>query len=188
MLAKREERFRAAILKIIDAVVYHLGSIEYANSDDSEHYRHLVSRQVEAVFELAELIGYDLWSETAEPVGKDDRPIARHLRDAVAEHGEGVHCAVPDCWEPAVPLRDRPRSLPAGSRWPSCPELCERHATLRCRLLMEHARVRRVHVGLMPLPEVAHLALSPEVLGQFERILRSVPKGADRPQESDPPN
>ncbi len=180
---------RSAILKLIDAVVYHLGSDEYENPDDDEHYQYLVTNKVEAIFEIAELIGYDLWSEKAGPVGTTEYvPIARLLREADATHGMQRCCEVPGCEEEPVRLRDRPKALPRGTRWPTCPELCARHAVRRCELLVQSTATRPVHAGLMPLPEVAHLAVSPEVLGQLERDLRSVPNGADRAQGLDPPN
>jgi hypothetical protein len=132
---------RAHILSLIEAVVYTLGSDEYRAIADDDHYRRLVSQQVEAAFLLAEEIDFDLWSEVAEPVGCDEyKPIAVWLREADAMFGMPTVCAVPQCSETPVPCCRRPRSLPRGTRWPSCPELCAAHSAMRCKILGESAR------------------------------------------------
>ena len=166
---------REHVLKFIDAVVYTLGSSGYVPMDldiaYDEHCRGLVSNLVEAVFLLAEEIGFDLWEEVAAPVGcRDDAPIAVLLRDADDAFGMRRSCPVRGCRE--RPLRSclRPASLPAGTRWPSCPELCCRHTELRLdrleRRLGRTALRRRgpIHTCGMPMPAFAHLADPPEQL------------------------
>jgi hypothetical protein len=83
-------------------------------------------------------------------------------------------CAVWGCSTSRAPLIPRPASLPHGTRWPTCPELCAFHAALRLRVLQ--ARVHHelpAHTGPvaangMPLPAFVGFAPSPEQLSNLE--------------------
>ena len=67
---------RPVLMNLIYAVVHTLASSEYVPLSDDEHYRGLVTSQVESILALADEAGVDLWAETTEPVGREMMPIA----------------------------------------------------------------------------------------------------------------
>ena len=159
---------RAVLLQLIDAITYTLGSNEYAPPSRDEHDRQLVTRQVDAVTRLAEEIGMDLWSEREAPFCSDEMPVAMILRGADAKFGLPRTCPVPGCDKEVQPCCARPPGLPVGTKWPSAPELCSRHAGVRLQELTRRVKTDRsdhvgpVHAACMPMPSVVDLAPSPE--------------------------
>jgi hypothetical protein len=165
---------RSLIRTLIEAFVYTVGSTDYEAVADDDHYRGLVSRQVEAILLLAEELELDVWKELEAPVGRDDTPIAVLLREADAKFGMPPVCAVPGCTDEPMPCCQRPDHLPARTRWPSCPELCAQHSAMRYDVLASRVKRQRpqhrgpIHVGLMPMPAVADLAPTPEEMARLE--------------------
>jgi len=171
--SKKVSVSREHLDKLIDAVVYTLGSADYAPIEEDDHYRYLLSNQVEAICDIAEEIGVDLWEETAGPFGREYTPIAILLREVERKFGMPRCCLVPECNADVVWCAPRPKTLATGTRWPPCPELCEHHTAARLELLERRVRRelphydRATHVGGMPMPAVAHLAPTPAQLGLF---------------------
>ena len=164
---------RSLIVSLIDALVYTLGSADYSLVQEDEHYRGLVTLQVETVLRLADEIQLDLWEETAAPVGHDDLPIALLLREADFRFGLPRECAVPACRAAPVLCCPRPRYLATGTTWPSCPELCAPHTSIRLNVVAMRTRIHlphhrgAVHAAGMPLPEVLSVVPTPEEVGGF---------------------
>jgi len=150
-----------------------LASSEYVPLPDDEHYRGLVTTQVESILALADEAGIDLWSETTAPTGREMRQVARLLREGDSKYGLPGACPVPGCTSVPVVCCPRPPHLAKGTRWPTAPELCGAHTGVRLDVL--RARVRRqrpnhegpVHAAGMPMPPVAALAPSPGELAGF---------------------
>jgi hypothetical protein len=132
---------RSLIVSLIDALVHTLGSSDYCLVQEDQHYRRLVTLQVETVLRLADEIQLDLWAETAAPVGQDDLPIALLLREADARFGMPQLCAVPGCAAVPVLCSRRPHYLATGTTWPSGPELCSSHTAVRLEVLTRRVRV-----------------------------------------------
>lgn len=85
---------RSSIVNLIYAVTHTLGDAAYETVGDDEHYRCLVSKQVDAIFEIADAIGFDLWAATTCPSGRTENiPLAILLREADARHGIPGRCA-----------------------------------------------------------------------------------------------
>jgi len=164
---------RSLIVSLIDALVHTLGSSDYRLVQEDEHYRGLVTLQVETVLRLADEIQFDLWEETAAPVGHDDLPIALLLRDADARFGLPPVCAVPKCDAAPVLCSHRPRYLATGTTWPPYPELCRPHTSIRLNVVAMRTRIHlphhrgAVHAAGMPLPEVLSVVPTPEEVGGF---------------------
>jgi hypothetical protein len=160
----------ALLMDLIESVVHTLASSEYVPQPDDEHYRGLVTSQVESILALAEEAGVDLWGETTAPVGREMMPIAYLLREADREYGLPRACPVAGCTEVPVSCCPRPLHLPAGTRWPSAPELCGGHTEVRLDVLRERVRQRRpdhhrpIHAAGMPMPPVLGLAPTPAEL------------------------
>ena len=132
---------------------------------------------IDGVVAIAEEIDFDIWSEMAAPFGtEDETPIAVILRRVNIRHVAAGGCGVYRCRQLIAPLRRRPRTLPRGTRWPSCPELCFLHAQLRNAILLERViqwmsdHDGPVSAGGMPLPQFAHLAPEPWMLREHNII------------------
>jgi hypothetical protein len=164
---------RAVLRNLIESVVHRLASSEYVPQPDDEHYRGLVTSQVESILALADEAGVDLWTETTEPVGREMMPIAHLLREADDRFGLPRACPVPGCTSVPLLCCSRPPHLPAGTPWPSAPELCTSHAGIRLDVLRRRVRQQRpdhggpIHAACMPMPSVAVLAPSPAELAAF---------------------
>jgi hypothetical protein len=162
-------------MKVIDSIACTLGSVDYCGPAESEHHNDLVSLQVKLVFELADELGIDLWIETASPPGCDETPIAILLREADAQYGVLWACPVRGCRSPRLTSGPRPEFLPAGSRWPTCKELCEEHTQVRREVFLQRVKASAPHhegptdAYGMPVPALAYLAPSPAEMAAFER-------------------
>ena len=160
---------RAHLLALIDAIVYTLGAADYSPVED-ELTQYLVTKQIDAIFALADEIGFDLWVQTAAPYCRDDTAIATLLRDVQDVFGLPRYCRVPECEDEALRCCERPSSLAPGTRWPSCPELRAHHSLVRYRILKDRVLETQpalrgpIHDALMPLPGLEHLVPSPEEL------------------------
>jgi hypothetical protein len=101
-------------------------------------------------------------------------PIAHFLREADDRFGLPRECPVPGCTTLPVVCCPRPPHLPAGTRWPTAPEVCATHGRVRLEVLVERARQQRpnhggpIHGACMPMPSVAALAPTPEELAGFD--------------------
>ena len=116
----------------------------------------------------------DLWVERAAPFCSDEMPVAMILRGADAKFGLLRTCPVPGCDTEVHLCCARPPGLPAGTKWPSAPELCSNHTGVRLEELTRRVKTDRpdhvgpVHAACMPVPSVAALAPSPAELASFE--------------------
>jgi len=165
---------RAQVIQLIELFVYSVGSAHFKLSRDDYH-RELLSDQIRALTALAEDIGHDLWSITAQPYDTElDIPMAAILRRVNVRYGAAGKCAMNGCHYRVSRLSHRPSELPRGTRWPTCPELCALHAQARHTILRQRvAQVLPKHdgpvsAGAMPLPEFAKFAPGLDELREVE--------------------
>ena len=158
---------------LIEAVVHTLSSSESVALADDEHYRGLVTMQVESTLALADEAGIDLWFETTAPAGREMTQVAYLLREADAKYGLPSACPVPGC--ASVPVLCCPRPLHRRrARHGAARRSCARPTRASAWTFCENASLSNaphsgpIHAACMPMPSVVALAPSPAELAGFD--------------------